>query len=571
MVILGIWDGHDAGAACLVDGRVVAAVNEERLTRRKLEVGFPVQSMAACLDQAGVRASDVAIVAASTTDPAKAAERLMPWSRERYYRVRRRQVPPGTFTFATRWVKRRVTPWPPNVVSRAASRYAIARHVAAAGLRPQALRLFDHHHCHAIAAAHASGFDRCAVVTIDGLGDGASATISAFSGGQLTRVATSPARDSLGVFFEHVTELLNMRELEDEGKVMALADYAAAVPDDENPLLPLFTVRDGRIAATCSIGQMARTLRRVHWCTPNERFARLAQRTVEVVSVALVREAVRITGCSRVALAGGVASNVKTNRSIRLLPEVDDVYVFPHMGDGGLALGAAVAAWAEAGTGGTVSVDPRTLGAGHSRDEMIAAVSPRGLAVTEPADLAAAVADRLAAGQIVCWFQGGMEYGPRALGQRSIIARPDSLAVKDRLNLILKRRIWYQPFCPSVLASEAPRLFDDWRPGPNSSRAMTMAYMTRAEHRAGLAGVVNVDGSCRPQLVDDNEDSEWARLLLAMRARTGVGALLNTSFNIHGEPLVNTPAQAVDVFLRGGADALVMGPFLVTPSTGKSR
>ncbi len=355
-----------------------------------------------------------------------------------------------------------------------------------------------------------------------------------------------------------------MRELEDEGKVMALADYAAAVDDRDNPLLGLFAVRDGRIVSTQSIGQMAHTLRRVHWCTPNERFARLAQRTVEAVSVALVKDAVRLTGCPRVALAGGVASNVKTNRSIRLLPEVDDVYVFPHMGDGGLALGAAIAAWAERGNGHVVEVDPRRIGAAYALDTVRAALAAQGLDAYQPVDLIDDVADRLAAGGIICWFQGGMEYGPRALGQRSIIARPDSPGVKDRLNLILKRRIWYQPFCPSILASEAPRLFDDWRPGPNSSRVMTMAYMTRPEVRDRLAGVVNVDGSCRPQLVADDEDSPWARLLMAVRARTGVGALLNTSFNIHGEPLVDTPDQAVDVFLRGGANALVMGPFLVT-------
>src|SRR5690606_20679905 len=243
---------------------------------------------------------------ASTSDPAKTLERLMPWSRERYYRVRRRQVPPGAFTFATRWIKRRLTPWPPNAVSRAASRASIGRHLASIGLRAGTLQLFDHHHCHAIAAAHASGFDRCAVVTIDGLGDGVSATVGRFEGGRLERLATSRASESLGVFFEHVTELLNMRELEDEGKVMALADYAAAVPDEDNPLLPLFVVRDGRITTTRSMAQMSRTLRRVHWCTPNERFARLAQRTVEVVAMALVSDALRITGCSRVALAGGV-------------------------------------------------------------------------------------------------------------------------------------------------------------------------------------------------------------------------------------------------------------------------
>jgi carbamoyltransferase len=310
---------------------------------------------------------------------------------------------------------------------------------------------------------------------------------------------------------------------------------------------------------------MSRTLRRVHWCTPNERFARLAQRTVEVVATALIRDAVALTGCRHVALAGGVASNVKANRAIRLLPEVDDVYVFPHMGDGGLAAGAAIAAGAAGSSPSIVTVDPRTACAGYAPEDMLAALTGRGLRISRPDDLASDVAGRLDTGQILCWFQGGMEYGPRALGQRSIIARPDSLKVKDRLNLILKRRIWYQPFCPSVLTSEAPRLFDDWGDGANSSRMMTMAYMTSSVHRDALTGVINVDGSCRPQLVADEDDSAWARLLHAMKALTGVGAVLNTSFNIHGEPLVDTPDQAVDVFVRGGADAIVMGPWIGLP------
>ena len=183
------------------------------------------------------------------------------------------------------------------------------------------------------------------MLTIDGLGDGLSATISAFRDGRLERVAASPARSSLGVFFEHVTNLLNMRELEDEGKVMALADYAAPIADADNPLLPWVRVRDG-VIETAAAGTRAapRAGARSTGAIPNEQFAYLAQRVVEHAAVALARDAVRLTGLRRLALAGGVVSNVKATRRIRLLPEVEDVYVFPHMGDGGLALGAAVAA-----------------------------------------------------------------------------------------------------------------------------------------------------------------------------------------------------------------------------------
>jgi carbamoyltransferase len=154
-----------------------------------------------------------------------------------------------------------------------------------------------------------------------------------------------------------------------------------------------------------------------------------------------------------------------------------------------------------------------------------------------------------------------MEYGPRALGHRSVLARPDRPELRDRLNLALKRRVWYQPFCPSMLESEAPRVLADWT-GPRN-RSMTMAYEVASGFRQQLAGVMSVDGTCRPQFVPDSELSDFAELLRCARARWGVSAVLNTSLNIHGEPLVCSPAEAIDVFRRSGADALAIGRFLV--------
>ena len=190
------------------------------------------------------------VVAASTSDPAKTLGRWWPASKERHYAVRRRKVRPGALASLTRVAKYRITEWSPGRVSTALSRIALRRELARHGLAHATLQIVDHHEAHAAAAAWASGFDACTVITIDGLGDGLSATISAFRDGTLERVAASPARSSLGVFFEHVTSLLNMRELEDEGKVMALADYAAPIPDAANPLLALVDVRDGVIVTT---------------------------------------------------------------------------------------------------------------------------------------------------------------------------------------------------------------------------------------------------------------------------------------------------------------------------------
>ena len=537
------------------------AVNEERLTRRKLEVCFPARSIAACLAHAGLAPSAVHVVAASTTDPAKTLGRWWPGSKERYYAVRRRKSRPGPLAGLVRRVKYRMTEWPPGPVSRRLSQLALRRAADQCGLQNAALRIVDHHEAHAAGAAWASGDGPRAVLTIDGLGDGLSATISAWRDHALTRVAASPARSSLGVFFEHVTSLLNMRELEDEGKVMALADYAAPIADKDNPLLDLVQVRDGVIHTTLAGYALRRRLAAIHWHYPNEQFAFLAQRVVERTMVALALDAVRLTGLSRLALAGGVVSNVKATRQIRLRPEIDDVYVMPHMGDGGLALGAAVAAAGSAGEPVSLDLGRLYLGHGFEPPEMAAALRAAGLPADPTPALASEVAARLEAGQIVMWFQGRMEYGPRALGGRSVLARPDRLDLRDRINLVLKRRVWYQPFCPSMLESERPRLLADWTGDHNP--CMTMAYSVVEGERPRLVAVTSIDGTCRPQFVPDDEPGEFAALLLEGRRRWGVGAVLNTSYNIHGEPLVCTPAEAVSVFLRSGADALAIGPYLV--------
>jgi len=566
--VLGIWDGHDSGAALLQEGQLRFAVNEERLTRRKLEVRFPDRSIDACLSFANLQPQQIDLVAISTFDPAKTLARWWRGSKERYYAVRRRHAPPGIAANLTRMLKYRVTEWPPGPAFRALSRLALARPLARHSLSGARLALVDHHEAHAAAAAWAANFAPCAVLTVDGVGDGLSSTISTFRDGRLERVVASRARSSLGVFFEHVTNLLNMRELEDEGKVMALADYAAPIADEDNPLLPWIRVQDGVIHTGRAGHRLHRELARIQWRYSNEQFAYLAQRAVERTCVALARDAVRLTGLDRIALAGGVMSNIRAARHIRLLPDVRDVYVYPHMGDGGLAVGAAVTAASASDEPIKLDIAALDLGPAYTTREIADALQAAGFSAEPVGCLASRVVDLLADGRIVMWFQGRMEYGPRALGHRSVLARPDRPDLRDRLNLVLKRRVWYQPFCPSMLESEAPRVLSDYSGGSN--RSMTMAYEVSACFRSRLAGVMSVDGTCRPQFVRDDAPGEYAELLRQAQARWGIGAVLNTSFNIHGEPMVCSPAEAISVFNRSGADALAIGPFLIEKNTDGS-
>jgi carbamoyltransferase len=558
-MILGIWDGHDAGA-CLVDpeaGRIVCAVNEERLTRRKLEVGFPSRSIETCL----AISKDVSDVVATTTDPAKTLTRMFPSMKESYYRLRRRKVRPRRLDPLKRAFKYNLTTWRPNPVSRALSGRVLKNQLAHVGLGGVELTWVPHHLAHAASAAYTSGFSDALVVTLDGVGDGFSGSLSVLRDGKLAPVALIPARHSLGIFYEHVTQLMNMRELEDEGKVMALAAYGHPVAAADNPLMDLFDVEGSTL--TCRLGPLSlkRFLARELAMVPSEQFAWMAQRVIETKVRDLVVGALVETGMKRVVYAGGVASNIQANLKLRDLPEVEALYVFPHMGDGGLALGAALARAVSRGAPPSFSLGDLRLGPEVSAASIETALEASGLSRKKVGCDVSEAAARLSDGQILLWFQGRMEYGPRALGGRSILARPDRPELRDRLNSTLKRRVWYQPFCPSILDGEAPRLLED---GDSPNRFMTMAYRVRPEARAVLSGVTSSDGTCRPQMVDASY-GKYYELLSALRESIGVGAVLNTSFNVHGEPMVASPEDAISTFLRCGADALVIGEYLVEP------
>ncbi len=560
MKILGIWDGHDSGAALIEDSKILFAINEERLSRRKLEVEFPVRSIEACLGETNTPKGEISRIALSTSDPAKTLTRLIPGLKEEYYLIRRRKKElTQTSTFKKR-VKYKLTEFGPSPFTRLLTERITKKSLKKMGLGAARLLIVDHHQAHAAGAAYCSGFESALVVTLDGLGDGLSGSVYNLDQGRLTRLKGIPARHSLGVCFEHVTNLLNMRELEDEGKVMALADYAYPIEDEANPLLDLIEVDGLSVRCRLPVLKMYDRLKRILWRYPSEQFAFMAQRTVEVKAAELIRNAVESTDSKRLCLAGGLFANVKLNRKLRLLPPLTGCFVFPHMGDGGLALGAALASQ-EAGKINVSPLDDVFFGPEYTDARIKAALSEENLEATRCDDPAAEAARLIADGEIVFWFQGRMEFGPRALGARSILARPDSLEIKDRLNLTLKKRVWYQPFCPSMLAEEAGELLSDYDGSPNGF--MTTAYSVRPEKRASMIGVSNVDGSCRPQIIEP-DGGLYSRLLQEIKKITGLGAVLNTSYNIHGEPMVCSPRDAVSTFIRTGNKYLIIGNYIVS-------
>lgn len=564
-LILGIWDGHDAGAVLVKGEEVLCAVNEERLTRRKLEVGFPRRSIEACLAFVGIAPGDIETVAASTTDPAKTFTRLFPGFKEEYYLIRRRKIVPRRADPFKKAFKYRFTELPPNVISTALSSRWLKRRLLEMGFADFHLEIVDHHAAHATAAAACSGYPEALILTLDGVGDGLSGSLWRWEKGVLKLLKALPARTSLGIFFEHVTNLMNMRELEDEGKVMALANFAYPIPDEENPLMEIIGTKGLNIVSAYSSTDMFRELRRVLWRYPSEQFAFMAQRVLEKCAVALVGEALEQTGYSRMAVAGGVFSNIKMNMKLLTVPGLKRLFVFPHMGDGGLALGAALTANRTNHHVTTCWLTDLYLGPRYTTEEILtsARAVPTGTFRIDRLDNPAAeAARRLLEGKIILWFQGRMEIGPRALGHRSILARPDDRAIKDRLNLLLKKRVWYQPFCPSMLIEDAPVLLETEGQDIQDNRFMTMAFRVRPEHLPLMEGVITVDGTCRPQFVGA-EDPRYRDLLIGMKEALGYGVVLNTSFNLHGEPIICTPGEALDMLRQTGIRYLFMEDVLV--------
>ena len=617
--VLGLWDGHDAGAALLRGGEVLFAINEERLTRRKLEVGFPGRSIAACLEFAGLVPGDLKYIAASTTDPAKTLTRLFPGLKEEYYLIRRRKKDPKSFDPLKKAFKYRFTELAPNLVSGFLSRRYLEKKLQQLGFRDFHLALVDHHAAHAVAAAFCSGFPASLVITLDGVGDGCCASVWKFRGGEgglgageggvsvgasghgggrggcidvggglgagvdggangsMELLRSFPARTSLGIFFEHVTNLMNMRELEDEGKVMALANYAYPIADHENPLMKLIGVKDGVIVSNLSSTAMFAELRKIIWRYPSEQFAAMAQRVLEKCVLDLVRELTAATGLSCLAVAGGVFSNIKLNMKIAALKEVERIFVFPHMGDGGLAIGAAMHLNRTAFQVTNYRLNDLYLGPVYARGDIEAACREatgagknsalRYEAITDAPQRAARF---IMDGEIILWYRGRMEIGPRSLGNRSILARPDNGRIKDRLNVLLKKRVWYQPFCPSILAEDGAALLHAEGQRLEDNRFMTMAFRVREEHLKTMEGVINIDGTCRPQFVG-TENPPFRELLLNIKKELGYGAVLNTSFNIHGEPLVCSPGEALEMLRQTGIRYLFMEDIPVENTAAQVR
>lgn len=568
MVVLGVCDSQDSGAALFVDGALVAAVNEERLNRVKLWGGFPAQSIEKVLAVASMRPADVEVVVLGT--------RITPNILARAFRgihqgLRRASGQFGYLLnlFITYQVLARGLRLP-EAVEAAAARVVIRRDLARLGFHGARVVSVDHHLAHAAAAWATAPFwssprdphsapERALVVTADGLGDGLGVTVSVGERGRgLRRVHAESGFSALTLYYSRLTESLGFTPIKDEGKVNALAAYT-----DRMPLLAearsLLRQRDGRFNIQNHLlpASKDRPPYSRFRAYSREEVAASFQQHLEDEMRAFVRHWLRRTGTEYLCLAGGLFANVKLNQRLAAMPEVRGLWVFPHMGDGGLAVGGVFA---------YLRSDPAPLphaywGPAFSDEEAETALRTARIPFERPADLCGEVARLLAAGRLVARATGRMEYGPRALGHRSLLVQATDPTTIEWLNRRLKRSP-FMPFAPAVLDDEYDRCFVGGDKVLDAARFMTVSLDATTAFRTRCPGAVHVDGTARPQRVTDEASPGFARILREYRALTGLPCVINTSFNMHEEPIVASAADAVDAFLRSGADFLAVGPFL---------
>ena len=529
---------HDPAAALVVDGEIVAAAEEERFSRRKHgkpPVAFstwelPEQAMAWCLEAAGITPAELDAVAYSY-DPAIAVQ------------------PDGDITSAD-WEGLRTL---------YARRAPLFLKTVLPGLDPEKVRWVPHHVAHASSATFASGFDPCSVLVLDGRGETASHLAGRFAAGELEVLAAQQLPHSLGLVYEELTAHLGFRRSSDEYKVMAMASYAAPAFIDAFRELVRADDAGGFTVAPIDFAAFAPPLGAgAGWGEAHAQLASTVQRRLEEVLLELCTWLHERTGDTDLVMAGGVALNCVANSRIWREGPFDRVWVQPASGDSGTALGAALQVAHYLGE----TVGPMTtaaLGRGWDDAALAAYLETADVAFEQPDDVADAVAEALADNRVVAWFQGRAEFGPRALGHRSLLADPRQQANLEKLNDI-KGREQFRPVAPMVLAERAPDIFDG---GPIPSPFMLFTHGVKAGWAERIPAVVHVDGTARIQTVDRAAEPLMARCLERFEARTGVPVVVNTSLNTAGRPMVDDPRDALECFGSSPVDLLAIGPYVV--------
>lgn len=570
MNILSLHDGHNASACLLEDGRITRAVQEERMTGVKNQPGFPDNAIRWILDDTGLAGGDLdRIVYGSWSQ-------FVPLTREE--KVKRYKEQARLPSRAMHWIRRGRN----RLLQKSGVYEPLKRNVQGrfddvvdllSGIEADDVDAVDHHRAHAASAYYGSpwaGDEECLVLTLDGSGDGLCATVSVGRGGELERISETPAGNSLGDIYSRTTHLLGFVPLEHEFKLMGMAPYV----DDEERVeeaadifrnyLEVDGLRFRRKTreSTAFVGPRLKEdleFVRFDWVSAG------LQRFTEELIIQWIENAVEETGIGRLCLAGGTFMNVKANGDIAKHDAVEDMFVCPSSGDESLPLGAAYLTYArETGFQDLPEpLDALYLGPRIESDEGRDPVEPDSkIVVKEPADPPERVAELLAQGEVVARAGGAVEFGARALGNRSIFVDPSDEGNVRIINQMIKMRDFWMPFAPILLEDRQDRYIEN----PKSIRSphMMIAFETNPDTNDDMVAAVHpADWTARPQILERGQNPPVETMLDSFEERTGRAVLLNTSYNIHGEPIVTDAEGAVRVLRQSGLQWLWLGDYLL--------
>jgi carbamoyltransferase len=420
------------------------------------------------------------------------------------------------------------------------------------------LKRYDHHLSHAANAFYASGYERALIMTLDGYGSGLAGSICIGEGQHIRRIHKVEYPHSLGTFYESVTSSLGFKPTRHEGKIVGLAAYG-----DPHILLDAVLSRfqqtpgDFRLRESNNI-YFSRYLSTLF---PKIDVAAAYQRVLEIVATNYVRHYVQQTGIDTVVLSGGVVANVKMNQRIFEIPEVRCIFIYPNMGDGGCGTGAAFLV-SQQHLQEREAYQAVYFGPDYSDDLIASELQAAGLAFQHVTPIEPIIARLMHDGNVVARFNGRMEYGPRALGNRSILYHASEPEVNQWLNQRLGRTE-FMPFAPATLYAERHRCYDNMDGAEHAAQFMTVTFDCTDFMKRSCPAAVHVDGTARPQLVRADTNPSFYRIIQEYYRLSGIPSIINTSFNMHEEPIVNSPSDAIRAFLQGNLDYLAISNFLV--------
>ncbi|KAB2880337.1 hypothetical protein F9K33_05900 [bacterium] len=566
MIILGLSTGHDAGAAIIVDGKIVTAINEERLNRKKMYWGFPDLSIPECLRSANIRAEQIDAVAIAGTSSTRAKPLEFGYESVGFFRTFFAELSntpltgilmgTGIGTKATRKVFE-------SSIFRGTSEIEnkLKEHNITAPTH-----FVDHHLSHATGAYFTSGWNDCLTLTLDASGDGWCSRIYDCKDGKMQLINSIPAYHSPGFYYCYVTHILGFIALRHEGKVTGLAAFGNA--DATKDIFAKRISYDSKKFSFVNKGGWLqaeiRILEKLLKPYSREDVAAGIQRNFEEMISQYAVDACKKTGAKRIALSGGVFANVKLNQDLWEKTNAEEIYVFPNMGDGGLAAGAAFEIYAKNHSNfKPYRFQTVYLGSDYTEAEIETALKKSGFTYSRPDNIEAAIAKLLADKKIVARFNGKMEYGPRALGNRSILYHCQDRTVNAWLNEQLNRTE-FMPFAPVLLKEDAHEYLVNYdKQHDYAAEFMTVTYNVTAKCSETAPAITHVDKTARPQIVTEEINRSYYHILKEYKKLTGHSILVNTSFNMHEEPIVRSPEEAITAFAQSKIHALAIGNFIV--------